>query len=216
MGRQRHYTFFVLCCILNKEVFNGRGALLAANNFDGGVRMEQAVKRSSNYLYFVCAFLTYLVFHHTAHFVAATRLGVFHDLIVTPICIKVVLTPGASFAGWRLALYSGLGSIVTVSVGYLLFFLRHKILRLRRRVMKRYLYFLTLTFLLVDPMYIAVLSFVFCGDICGIAAGLGITCAFVRVLYGAVGLLNIYLVCSRLQPAYAGDNCRFLSMILHR
>lgn len=178
--------------------------------------MEQAVKRSSNYLYFVCAFLTYLFLHHTAHFLAATRLGVFHELIITPTCIKVVLTPGTSFVGWRLALYSGLGSILTVSFGYLLFSLRHKILQLRRRAMKRYLYFLTLTFLLVDPLYIAVLSFVFCGDICGIATGLGITCAFVRVVYGALGLLNIYLVCSRLQPAYAGDNCRFLSMVLQR
>ena len=178
--------------------------------------MEQTVKRTSNYQYFVFAFLTYLFLHHAAHFVAATRLGVFHELIISPTCIKVVLTPGTSFAGWRLALYSGLGSTLTISLGYLLFSLRRKILLMRRRAMKHYLYFLTMIFLLVDPLYIAVLSFVFCGDICGIAAGLGITCAFVRVLYGAVGSLNVYLVCSRLQPAYAGDNCRFLSKILNR
>jgi hypothetical protein len=146
--------------------------------------------------------------------VAAMRLGVFHELIISPTCIKVVLTPGAAFSGWRLAFYSGLGSIVTVSFGYLLFFMRRKILRLRRRIVKHYLYFLTLTLLLVDPLYVAVLSFVFCGDICGIAAGLGITCAVVRMLYGAVGLFNLYLVCSRLYPAYAGDNCPFLSMIV--
>ena len=71
--------------------------------------------------------------------------------------------------------------------------------------MKNYFYYLALVLLLLDPLYVSVLSFFVGGDINGMAMGLGIPYIGIRIVFLIILLLNVYLVTKTLYPRYTED-----------
>lgn len=61
---------------------------------------------------------------------------------------------------------------------------------------------MTLIFLLLDPVYISLLSFFVGGDINGIALGFNIPYMVVRGIYLVIAVINFYFVYKKLYPAY--------------
>lgn len=64
------------------------------------------------------------------------------------------------------------------------------------------MYYVTFFFLLLDPIYISLLSFFVGGDINGIALGFNLPYMFIRVIYLFIAVINGFLVYKKLYPAY--------------
>ncbi|MGI6492935.1 MAG: hypothetical protein GX949_00695 [Peptococcaceae bacterium] len=154
------------------------------------------------YLYIILAGITYLVVHEGVHIIQALLWGIYKGIKVLPLGIEVEIIQPLTIGGLRLAAFSGLSSVVTILIGYLLFLLTPKIIRLNKQYIKNYIYYVTFVFLLLDPVYISLLSFFVGGDINGIALGLGVPYMVIRGIYFVFAVINGYLVYKKLYPAY--------------
>lgn len=161
--------------------------------------MKSSVRK---YLYCLSAGLTYMIIHEGIHIVIAKSLGVYEGIKVLPIGIEVAITQPLTIHGIKLALFSGLSSIITVVIGYALFLLTPRMLSVKTQQIKNYIYYVTFIFLLLDPVYISVFSFFVGGDINGIALGLNLPYMVIRGAYFIVAAFNGYLVYKKLYPAY--------------
>ena len=154
------------------------------------------------YFYTILAAATYMAIHEDADIIQALYLGVFEGIRVLPLGIEVLITQPLTIGGLTLALFSGLSSVLTISLGYLLLWLMPRILQLKSQPLQIYCYYVTLVFLLVDPFYISLISFFVGGDINGIAKGLNLSYGIIRAFYLLIALVNFYLVRKKLYPTY--------------
>lgn len=161
--------------------------------------MKSSVRK---YLYFLSAVITYMIIHEGVHVILAKIFGVYQGIRILPLGIEVEITQPLTIAGLRLASFSGLSSITTILIGYVLFLLRSKLLLLKSQKIKNYIYYVTFVFLLLDPVYVSIFSFFVGGDINGIALGLNIPYMAIRGVYLIIAVLSGYLVYKKLYPTY--------------
>lgn len=161
--------------------------------------MERQLRK---YLYSLLAGVTYLIIHEGVHIIQAQIFDIYEGIRILPLGVEVLITQPLTIRGLKLAAFSGLSSIVTVFIGYILFILSPRILQLKKQPIKNYIYYVTLIFLLLDPLYISLLSFFVGGDINGIALGLNIPYMLIRLIYLTIAAFNTYLVYKKLYPAY--------------
>lgn len=155
------------------------------------------------YLYFVLAGITYLAVHEGIHIVQALIYGIYKGINMLPLGVEVEVIQPLTISGPKLAAFSGLSSISTLLMGYVLFLLSPVVLKSKKQHLKNYIYYVTFIFLLLDPIYISILSyFVGGGDINGIALGLHIPYMLVRSIYLIVAIINVCLIYKKLYPAY--------------
>jgi len=161
---------------------------------------------AQKYFYFLLAGITYLIVHEGAHIIQALLYGVYEGIRLLPLGIEIVFTQPLPIKGFKVAALSGLSSVVTVVTGYILLICSPGILKLDLQPVKNYLYYVTFVFLLLDPVYISLLSFFVGGDIHGIAFGLNIPTITIRGVYFLIAVVNAYLVYKKLYPAYVIKN----------
>ena len=161
--------------------------------------MKRVLRR---YLYFILAGIKYLIIHEGGHIIQAKILGIYKGIRLLPLGIEVLIIQPPTIEGFTLAAFSGLSSVVTVVIGYILFIFSPRILKLKKQPVKNYLYYVTFIFLLLDPLYISLLSFYVGGDINGIAVGLNLPYFAIRSIYFVILVFNVYLVYKKLYPAY--------------
>ena len=160
----------------------------------------------SRYFYTILGGLTHLFVHEGVHIVVALLFGVYEGVKILPIGIEVLIEEPLTIGGYKLAVFSGLSSIVTITIGYGLLILTPRILKINSQPLKNYLYYVTLVFLLLDPIYLSLISFFVGGDINGIVLGLNIPYGLVRAVYFAIAVYNLYLVIKKLYPVYVTKN----------
>ena len=157
---------------------------------------------ASRYFYTILGGLTHLFVHEGVHIVVALLFGVYEGIKILPIGVEILIETPLTIGGYKLAVFSGLSSIVTITIGYGLLILTPRILKINSQPLKKYLYYVTLVFLLLDPIYLSLISFFVGGDINGITLGLNIPYGLVRAVYFAIAVYNLYLVIKKLYPAY--------------
>jgi len=154
------------------------------------------------YLYFLSAGMTYLIIHEGVHIIQAQIFGIYKGIGIQPLGIEVIIMQPLTIGGFKLAAFSGLSSVVTIFIGYVLFMFSARILKLNKQPVKNYLYYVTFVFLLLDPVYMSLISLFVGGDINGIALGLNIPYMLIRGIYFVIAVFNTYLVYKKLYPAY--------------
>jgi len=154
------------------------------------------------YIYFLLAGLTYLIIHEGVHLIQALIYGIYKGIRILPLGIEIEIIQPLTIGGFKLAAFSGFSSVVTLFIGYILLILTPKLVKLNNQPIKNYLYYVTFVFLLLDPIYISLLSLFVGGDINGIALGLNISYLAIRGIWFVVGSINVYLVSKKLYPAY--------------
>lgn len=102
------------------------------------------------YIYSLLAGLTYLIFHEGVHLIQAFIYGIYKGIKILPLGIEVEIIQPLTIGGVKLAAFSGLSSVTTLFIGYILFILTPKILKLSNQPIKNYLYYVTFVFLLLD------------------------------------------------------------------
>lgn len=161
------------------------------------------MKQLRQYFYFLLSGITYLVIHEGIHAIQAVGLGIYEGIRLHPLGVEVMITQPLTIEGFKLAMFSGLSSIATISIGYILLILSDNILKLKNQPFKNYMYYVTFLFLVLDPLYISILSFFVGGDINGITLGLNLQYTVVRIFFFIIAIINIYLVVKKLYRSYS-------------
>lgn len=148
--------------------------------------------------------IVYYVIHEGAHLILALCYDVFERIRIVGLWGVQIVTTDGELLGYRLAVFSGISSIVTIAIGYLLYVLTPQILKLRTKSFIILMYYITACFLLLDPIYISILSSFIGGggDINGILTGLGIPEVPIRIVFGCIALLNVFLFTRKISPQY--------------
>ncbi|MBN1135618.1 MAG: hypothetical protein JXM73_03490 [Anaerolineae bacterium] len=136
--------------------------------------------------------------HESTHYVAARLLDVqvleFRFLTNGWLTSQVIYgTPVAERSGVHWLVIAWSPAVVTTMIGYALYLLRKRWLT-NISLINAGLWFATAYFLIVDPLYLAVLSPLFGGGDAAAAAAVGWPRWPVHVLFGLVLLLNLRLV----------------------
>lgn len=155
------------------------------------------------YAALILALAVFAFFHEGVHALVAAVYGEYRTFVIHPYGLEVVFqTPVAARAGIEWGFISGLSNIITVCLGYLLFFFRDKIAGSASAFFRAAGCYLTVFFLLIDPLNLSVGPFLYGGDIGGITAGFGFNQYFVQAVFFSIFLLNRELMAARLLPAY--------------
>lgn len=163
-------------------------------------RMLKSIKQWSGIL---AAIISYYIVHEGTHLLLALFLGVFERIRFVGIWgIQIVINDG-ELEGISMALFSGLSSVVTILIGYILAFSPY-VYKLKNRAVLIALYYITLCFMVLDPIYISILSLFVGGggDLNGITLGLQTSDIPFRIIFGSLAILNIILFIKKVSKQY--------------
>ncbi len=150
------------------------------------------------------AIISYYLVHEGAHLIIALVLGIFQGIRFIGI-IGMQILIDSSIPDFHIAVFSSAGAVSAIFTGYLLVLLRRFILHYKSKPLKAAAYYTTLGLLLIDPLYLSILySFFGGGDMNGIIL-FGIPEAFVRLLFLAIGILNLILIAKVVYPSYKSN-----------
>jgi len=147
-----------------------------------------------NWLYFLVVVFFYLTVHESTHALVSSIKSELNSFVIHWYGPEVIYNTPVNdrLPEFKWALIAGLSGIVTISIGYVLFFLKTYIYNLKNLDLKRVLYYATIVFLVIDPLYYSVLTTFIGGkgDIAGISVGLRIPIWTIQVFFGIIFLIN--------------------------
>ena len=153
-----------------------------------------------NYTALFLAILGYFVFHEGAHWVYAISTGSFKQINFIGIGVQIDIYREL-MSDIQLGIFCLFGPITTLIIGYALFAMTNRFILFQSVFLRAVTYYFTLVFLLVDPLYLSVLSFfVGGGDMNGIS--LMMPEMVVRVVAGLITAMNIFIVLKVIVPKY--------------
>ncbi len=162
---------------------------------------ERMSKNSRKWFGLICAILLYYIFHEGSHVIVSLLYGVFEKVKILGLGVQVVANTEV-LTDFQIATFCVIGSISTLLVGYLLLLFTDKIVKSKNKIFKAICYYTTLAFMLLDPLYLSILyKFVGGGDMNGILL-FGIPEIVVQLIYGIIAVINIFLICKKVNPAY--------------
>jgi len=163
------------------------------------------------WLTFLFAVMIYLTVHEGMHALTAMLHDEYDTLIIKAILFPEVLykTAVEERSGSYWAFISGTSNLVTILAGYLLLASGDRLAGLRGPFRSIFFY-LTLIFLLADPLNLSLGPFFYGGDADGIAVGLGINRYLIQIVFLVVLFVNRELIAQRLFPMYGVQVKHFL------
>ncbi len=149
------------------------------------------------------AVIIFAILHEGLHALAASFYGEYEAFHLRPYGLEVtVKTPVEERQGFQWAIFSGLPNAGTILLGYLLLAERHFLASLHITFLRNLGYWLTLIFLLIDPLNLSIIPLIFGGDVNGIAVGLGVPVLLIQAFALLLLLVNRELVVQALLPAF--------------
>lgn len=146
------------------------------------------------------AIVAYYLIHEGAHLLYAVCTGVFKQINFIGLGVQIDVY-AERMTDTQLGIFCLVGALATFCVGYLLAALARSICHAKSKLLRAVLYYITIAFLLLDPLYLSVLcSFFGGGDMNGIALLYPEWAA--RCLFGALLLVNGLVFWKRVLPVY--------------
>lgn len=157
-------------------------------------------KRIRQYIGLLSAVLTYYIIHEGAHFIYALLTRTFKQINILSLGVQIDIHREL-MSDTQLGIFCIVGSIATLIAAYLFVLFTDKICKSKSKVFKACMYYITIALLLLDPIYLSVLSkFVGGGDMNGIALLMPETLA--RIFYGLLLIVNGFVFFKRVLPKY--------------
>lgn len=126
-------------------------------------------KRTRQYIGLIAAVSSYYVVHEGAHLLYALAMGVFKEIRFMGLGMQIDIY-AEQLTDAQLGIFCLLGAVATFVVGYLLVLGSRWICGRKSKALRAVLYYVTITMLLLDPIYLGVLySFFGGGDMNGIS-----------------------------------------------
>ena len=157
-------------------------------------------KRMRQYLGILAALVSYYAVHEGAHLAYACAIGVFEKIRFLGLGIQIV-TDTQCMTNTQLGIFCAVGAIATLIAAYGLTLGTPAICKVESKVFKACMYYITMSMLLVDPLYLSVLCGLFGGgDMNGIALLYPEWAA--RAFFGVLLVINGILFWKVVLPKY--------------
>ena len=157
-------------------------------------------KRTRQYIGILAALAAYYFVHEGAHLLYALVTGVFRQINFMGLGVQVDVYADR-MTDVQLGIFCLVGALATCCAGYLLMALAKSICRAQSKLLRAMLYYITIAFLLLDPLYLSVLcGFFGGGDMNGIALLCPVWAA--RCLFGVLFFVNGVVFWKRVLPTY--------------
>ena len=157
-------------------------------------------KRVRQYVGLLSAVIAYYLLHEGAHLLYALSVGAFKQINLMGLGMQIDIY-AEKMTQTQLGIFCLLGSVTTLLTAYILIALIDKIRNISSKAIKACLYYITIAMLLIDPLYLSVLcGFFGGGDMNGIK--LLVPEAAVRIIYGLVLMVNIFVFVKVVLPKY--------------
>ena len=157
-------------------------------------------KRTRQYLGILAAIAAYYLVHEGAHFLCAILMGAFKSVHFMGIGMQIEVYSEQMSAA-QLGIFCLAGSVSTLLVGYILCALTAKICTCSSKVVRAIVYYITIAFLLLDPLYLSIFCGFFGG---GDMNGIRLLCPewIARIGFGSVLAGNTVIFWKKVLPTY--------------
>ena len=157
-------------------------------------------KRMRQYIGILAALVAYYFVHEGAHLLYALLTGVFKQIRLMGLGVQIEVC-AERMTDTQLGIFCLVGALATFCVGYLLAALARSICHAKSKLLRAMIYYITIAFLLLDPLYLSVLCGFFGG---GDMNGIVLLCPerAARCLFGALLLVNGLAFWKRILPVY--------------
>lgn len=157
-------------------------------------------KRGRQIVGIFAAIVAYYLIHEGAHLLYAVCTGVFKQIRFMEIGVQVDVY-AERMTDVQLGIFCLVGALATFCVAYLLIAFAKKICAAKSKLLRAVIYYITIAFLLLDPLYLSVLCGLFGGgDMNGFVLLLPEWVA--RVIFGVLLLINGLIFWKRVLPVY--------------
>lgn len=146
------------------------------------------------------AIVAYYLIHEGAHLLYAVCTGVFKQNNFMGLGVQIDVY-AERMTDAQLGIFCLVGALATFCAAYLLAALARSICHAKSKLLRAALYYITIAFLLLDPLYLSVLCGFFGG---GDMNGIALLCPewAARCLFGALLLVNGLVFWKRVLPVY--------------
>ena len=144
-------------------------------------------------------FVCYVVIHEGAHLLFAVSYGVFKQINFLGIGWQIDIYR-ERLTDLQLGIFNLAGPVSTIVTGYILLALTSKFLLIKSDFIRAVTYFLTMGFLLVDPLYPVTSYFFGKGDMNGIRLLIPETVAW--IIFGIILVINVFIIMKFVVPKY--------------
>lgn len=157
-------------------------------------------KRTRQYISILAAVAAYYLIHEGAHLLYALLGGVFKKINFMGLGVQIDVY-AERMSDIQLGIFCLVGAMTTFCAGYLLTALAKRICCAKSKLLRAVLYYVTIAFLLLDPLYLSALCGFFGG---GDMNGIALLCPewVARCLFGALLLLNGLVFWKWVLPTY--------------
>ena len=158
-------------------------------------------KRARQYIGILAAVIAYYLVHEGAHLLYALFTGVFRQIKFMGLGVQVDVFR-ERMTDTQLGIFCLVGAVATFCIAYLLTALAKKIGTAESKLFRAVMYYVTIAFLLLDPLYLSILCSLFGGgDMNGIALLVPEWAA--RIGFGVLLLVNGLVFWKRVLPVYS-------------
>lgn len=157
-------------------------------------------KRTRQTIGLISAVITYYVIHEGAHFLYAILMGVYKELRFMGLGIQIDIYREL-LTDTQLGIFCLVGVLATQIAAYAMVAWKERICRVPSKLIRACCYYITIALLLLDPVYLSLLSgFVGGGDMNGIALLIPEVAA--RIGFGILLVINGRLFWKVVLPCY--------------
>ena len=157
-------------------------------------------KRFRQYIGILTAVIIYYFVHEGAHLLTALHYGVFKGINFMGLGMQIDVY-AERLTDTQLGLFCLAGPVATLLFGWMLILLAKRICTSKSKLFKAIMWYISLSFLIIDPLYLSVLcGFFGGGDMNGITLLLPEVAA--RILFGVILVINGLLFWKVILPKY--------------
>jgi len=154
--------------------------------------------------------MSYYLFHEGCHVIVSLIFTEFHSIKLSLIGPEIIYkTDVVQRLGFKWGLISGVSNFSTIIMGYILLVYGKKIVEEKRRFIKKYFFYLTIVFLLVDPINLTFGPMIYGGDALGISQGFGINLRFIQIAFLIILMINRECIIRMLFPLFHIESRHF-------
>lgn len=168
-------------------------------------------KRGRQIVGIFATILAYYLIHEGAHLLYAVCTGVFKQIKFMGLGVQIDVY-AESITDTQLGIFCLVGALATFCVAYLLTAFAKKICKAKSKLLRAITYYVTIAFLLLDPLYLSILCGFFGG---GDMNGIALLCPewAARVISGALLVVNGLVFWKRVLPVYKESFAESLSKV---
>ncbi|MCR5272896.1 MAG: hypothetical protein K6E13_07935 [Lachnospiraceae bacterium] len=157
-------------------------------------------KRIRQYVGIIAAIVTYYIVHEGAHLICACIFGVYKHVYFKGIGVQVDVYR-KKMTDTELGVFCLAGAAATLFAGYSLAYCSGSFCKIKSKLVRAALYYITIALLMLDPLYLSIICpLVGGGDMNGIKLIFPEVVA--RVVFGMLFIINGVLFWKKVLPSY--------------